>query len=286
MKYKDLIYKQYKEILGTKNLFPINFLLQMVDYLEGKIDDLLLENFVYAMVSEANFLDMSKSGKFSNVHSANVIVNYWNVEVIINTFDMLGLNRDQITEMVNFAIGNVDKANVFDSMVRYLVINNRQALSYVSNMKELKEYEDLEAQAGIKIGEIPLCKCILFLSENLSSGEKDSIIFDDLFTRASLRGLKIGELLFKEIYKEMSSRFPDRNLITFRLMANNFGGIKFYKRLGGKLFDLENPSQPIDETQFDKNSTWDIGVIFDKEIIKELAEEEIEMPNMNEEKSF
>lgn len=286
MKYQDLIFRRYEELFGNKKPFPIDYLTGLVDYLDGKIDDLLLDNLVNELVSKENLLDMTKGGHYFNVKSRYTSVHMWNLEIVLSTFDKLGISSDELSDMVSFAIDNKENGNIIDNMVRYLVINYNQALSYVSEMKELKDGIDKEVHVGIMIGDIVLCSCSLTLSENMFPDVTNAIIFDDLFTRPSLRGLKIGERLFKEIYKEMIKEFPDRSLFGCRLMAKNKGGQKFYKRLGGYFFNLEDVEEKVDDSLLDENSEGEIGVYFDQNVIREKALEEIELPSMGEEKSF
>ena len=258
MKYQEYIYRCYEETFGVKKPFPVEYLIGVVNYLDGKIDELLLDNFVEALVSKENLLDMQKGGSYLNIKSKNASAHMWNLEIVLSTFDNLRITSEELNDMVSFAIDNKDKANMIDNMVRYLVINYNQALSYVSEMKDLKEDEDFEIHVGIKLGNIPLCSCTLALSESMFPDITDSIVFDDLFTRPSLRGLKIGERLFKEIYKEIIKEFPDRSLFACRLMAKNKGGQKFYKKLGGTFFNLEDSSEAIDDSLLDENSEGDI----------------------------
>lgn len=278
MKYQELINRRILEVFDIKRFFADDLLIKIVNYLDGKIDDYLLDDFVKVLVSDENLLNL-RSG-YPNVFSKKPNIHFWNADMLVSTMEMLSLTPEQLAEMVRYSINDLGSNNVLDKMVRYLIINNQQLLQHRSNMYKMEREE--EVQDFMMFGNIPICVCSLGLSESYYPGMKGSVVFDDLLTRDSLRGLKIGERLFKEMFKKMVEMYPDRDLFAVRVMASNRGGQRFYQRLGGVLFDLDT-NEPIDEARLDEYGKENIGVLFTKEIIKKYAYEEIELPTMEDE---
>ena len=277
MKYKDLIEKRIEEVLGKKRFFADDFLTKIIDFFEGKINDVLLDDLVKALLSDDNLMKMTKGSRFAYVIMRGLNVHIWNAQMIVDTLAMLNLSEDQLMEMINYDISDINDSNIIDNMIRYLIIEYPQLLNYKTGMSGLKN-KDFEVPEMILYGSIPVCACTLDLSESYLNNVNDSLIVDDVFTRDSLRGLKLGERLFKEIFKEMTSKFPDRTLMGVRLMASNKGGQRFYRRLGATLFDLETLEE-LDEVgeEYGKNN---IGFYYTVETIKEHANREIELPTM------
>ncbi len=279
MKYQELINEKYLEIFQNKKPFPVELLINIVSYLDGKVDDFLLNDFVNALLSSDNLFKMTKNSRFINVFSRDFSVHIWNAKMILDTLEMARLDKDELSSLVRYSISG--ESNIIDNMVRYLVINKSELLHYYSRVDDLEDGE--EVKEAMFLGSIPLSACTLTLAENYFPDLRDAIVFDDLLTRDSLRGLKIGERLFKEIFKEMIEKYPDRDLIAFRLMAKNKGGQKFYKRLGAVFFDLNDTAREIDEHALDEYSEGDIGVFFSRDVIKRKALEEIEEVTMEDE---
>ena len=282
MKYQELVNKKYEELFKEKMPFKKDILYRLISYFDGLIDDMLLDDLANKLVSEENLLNMREDSKFMNVSSRDIStkVAFWDIGDILRTLDKLGTDKEPLDELVRYAIGELNGSNVIDRMVRYLIINHNNMFKYYSEMDELDNKE--EVKVGLLYGDIPVSSCSLALSETYFPGNKESIIFDDLLTRKDLRGLKIGERLFKELFKELIKRFPDRDLVAVRLMAKNIDGQRFYTRLGGKLFDLDTGKE-IDGSLIDEYSDDDIGVLFTKEVMKKIAFEDIVAPTMEDE---
>lgn len=279
MKYQELINKRYLETFQNKRPFPVNLLVNIVAYFEGRVDDFLLNDLINALVSSDNLLKMEDNSRFIQIFSKDFFVNVWNQEMILNTLEKANLDKDELSKLIRYSING--DSNIIDNMVRYLIINHSELLHYYSSVDDLDKSE--EVKQAMFLGDIPLSACTLTLAEKYFPDMTKSIVFDDLLTRDSLRGLKIGERLFKEIFKEIVTRYPDRDLIAIRLMAKNKGGQRFYKRLGAVFFDLNDTSKEIDENLLDEYSEGDIGVFFSKDVIKRIAYEKIEEVTMEDE---
>jgi GNAT superfamily N-acetyltransferase len=283
MKYQDIVDEKYEALFKGKVPFNKKILYKLISYFDGLIDDNLLDDFVNKLVSEENLLNMREGSKFMSVSSKDIAtkVAFWEIEKVLSTLDKLGVTKEPLEELVRYSIDELNGSNVIDRMVRYLILNHNQLFKYYSEMDDLDD-GDIEVKVGLLYGDIPVSSCALALSESYFDDDNDSIIFDDLLTRKDLRGLKIGERLLKEIFKEMVSKYPERDLVAFRLLAKNIDGQRFYTRLGGELFDLDT-GQVIDESLLDAFSEGDIGVRFTKEVIKKMAGEEIVPATMEDE---
>jgi GNAT superfamily N-acetyltransferase len=283
MKYQDIVDEKYEALFKGKVPFNKKILYKLISYFDGLIDDNLLDDFVNKLVSEENLLNMREGSKFMSVSSKDIAtkVAFWEIEKVLSTLDKLGVTKEPLEELVRYSIDELNGSNVIDRMVRYLILNHNQLFKYYSEMNDLDD-GDIEVKVGLLYGDIPVSSCALALSESYFDDDNDSIIFDDLLTRKDLRGLKIGERLLKEIFKEMVSKYPERDLVAFRLLAKNIDGQRFYTRLGGELFDLDT-GQVLDESLLDAFSEGDIGVRFTKEVIKKMAGEEIVPTTMEDE---
>ncbi len=283
MKYQDIVDEKYEALFKGKVPFNKKILYKLISYFDGLIDDNLLDDFVNKLVSEENLLNMREGSKFMSVSSKDIAtkVAFWEIEKVLSTLDKLGVTKEPLEELVRYSIDELNGSNVIDRMVRYLILNHNQLFKYYSEMDDLDD-GDIEVKVGLLYGDIPVSSCALALSESYFDDDNDSIIFDDLLTRKDLRGLKIGERLLKEIFKEMVSKYPERDLVAFRLLAKNIDGQRFYTRLGGELFDLDT-GQVLDESLLDAFSEGDIGVRFTKEVIKKMAREEIVPTTMEDE---
>ncbi len=283
MKYQDIVDEKYEALFKGKVPFNKKILYKLISYFDGLIDDNLLDDFVNKLVSEENLLNMREGSKFMSVSSKDIAtkVAFWEIEKVLSTLDKLGVTKEPLEELVRYSIDELNGSNVIDRMVRYLILNHNQLFKYYSEMDDLDD-GDIEVKVGLLYGDIPVSSCALALSESYFDDDNDSIIFDDLLTRKDLRGLKIGERLLKEIFKEMVSKYPERDLVAFRLLAKNIDGQRFYTRLGGELFDLDT-GQVLDESLLDAFSEGDIGVRFTKEVIKKMAGEEIVPTTMEDE---
>ena len=283
MKYQDIVDEKYEALFKGKVPFNKKILYKLISYFDGLIDDNLLDDFVNKLVSEENLLNMREGSKFLSASSKDIAtkVAFWEIEKVLSTLDKLGVTKEPLEELVRYSIDELNGSNVIDRMVRYLILNHNQLFKYYSEMDDLDD-GDIEVKVGLLYGDIPVSSCALALSESYFDDDNGSIIFDDLLTRKDLRGLKIGERLLKEIFKEMVSKYPDRDLVAFRLLAKNIDGQRFYTRLGGELFDLDT-GQVINESLLDAFSEGDIGVRFTKEVIKKMAREEIVPTTMEDE---
>lgn len=283
MKYQDIVDEKYEALFKGKVPFNKKVLYKVISYFDGLIDDNLLDDFVNKLVSEENLLNMREGSKFLSASSKDITtkVAFWEIEKVLSTLDKLGVTKEPLEELVRYSIDELNGSNVIDRMVRYLILNHNQLFKYYSEMDDLDD-GDIEVKVGLLYGDIPVSSCALALSESYFDDDNGSIIFDDLLTRKDLRGLKIGERLLKEIFKEMVSKYPDRDLVAFRLLAKNIDGQRFYTRLGGELFDLDT-GQVINESLLDAFSEGDIGVRFTKEVIKKMAGEEIVPTTMEDE---
>ncbi len=283
MKYQDIVDEKYEALFKGKVPFNKKILYKLISYFDGLIDDNLLDDFVNKLVSEENLLNMREGSKCMSVSSKDIAtkVAFWEIEKVLSTLDKLGVTKEPLEELVRYSIDELNGSNVIDRMVRYLILNHNQLFKYYSEMDDLDD-GDIEVKVGLLYGDIPVSSCALALSESYFDDDNGSIIFDDLLTRKDLRGLKIGERLLKEIFKEMVSKYPERDLVAFRLLAKNIDGQRFYTRLGGELFDLDT-GQVLDESLLDAFSEGDIGVRFTKEVIKKMAGEEIVPTTMEDE---
>ncbi len=283
MKYQDIVDEKYEALFKGKVPFNKKILYKLISYFDGLIDDNLLDDFVNKLVSEENLLNMREGSKFMSVSSKDIAtkVAFWEIEKVLSTLDKLGVTKEPLEELVRYSIDELNGSNVIDRMVRYLILNHNQLFKYYSEMDDLDD-GDIEVKVGLLYGDIPVSSCALALSESYFDDDNGSIIFDDLLTRKDLRGLKIGERLLKEIFKEMVSKYPERDLVAFRLLAKNIDGQRFYTRFGGELFDLDT-GQVLGESLLDAFSEGDIGVRFTKEVIKKMAREEIVPTTMEDE---
>ena len=114
--------------------------------------------------------------------------------------------------------------------------------------------------------EIFCCLGNFDLGTMLCEAETDKVYFDEVHTRKNLTGTKIGEVMFRKLFKMIHDDFPNKDLYTLRLLKKNEGAKRFYERMGGIVYDYGSES--------------DFGVVYKKEDLEELSKKIIIPPSL------
>lgn len=256
-KYKEFFNSDYSPKISKEWFYDFCFMLKSQGYSDERID-IILEN----MMSQSCLENMSQSGMIRSFG-----ISPKDVENEKAFFEYI---RDRLKrvkpEYLEDGLKYAEKemhtnGNFIDSFIKYVVITNFSDLRVESDIKQMRQSED-EGQMYCMLGKFQLCRILCELRER-------GICFDELHTRKNLTSTKIGSVMFRHLMKEIHEHFPDKDLYADRVRKDNDGGIKFYKKMGGELFDYGSETQ--------------CGVIFRKEKMQELSEVPTVAPTLKQE---
>ena len=184
---------------------------------------------------------------------------------------------------------NNSNTNVIDQFIKYVVVTNFDDVRYVSNLSNIavdaindkitgvNSFNTGAKPISIKLGDFEIAYI-----DDITFTDNNEIMIDEVYTRKNLTGTKLGSLMFENLFGELNSLFPGRNVVVSRIMYNNFGAMKFYEMQGGKLFQFGlNGYEQISFSEYDVSKNIEqhnLIAVYDSEQFKELSIKPIEKP--------
>lgn len=221
-----------------------------------------IENIIDDMMSEQSLENMSKPGMVQNFSSVQAYLENEKAFFEYVKEKLEKSNPEYLEEGLKYAKQETNNVgNFIDAFIKYIVITNFEDLNLKSTIPDISKENST--------GTMKCCLGNFKLSTVYCEMEEDKIYFDELHTRRNITGTKIGTVLFRGLMKEIHAHFPNKDLYANRVRKVNEGAIRFYKRMGGEVFDYGN------ETQY--------GVIYRKEKMKELSEVPTVAPTLKQE---
>ena len=259
---KEIIDKKYIEFFKSERLIKVTkkWFYDFCDILIKQGYSLKeIENIINDMMSEQSLENMSKPGMVQNFSSVQEYLENEKAFFEYLKEKLEESNPEYLEKGLKYAKQETNNAgNFIDAFIKYIVITNFEELSLKSTIPEMSKENST--------GTMKCCLGNFKLSKVDCEMEEDKIYFDELHTRRNLTGTKIGTILFRGLMKEIHDHFPNKDLYANRVRKVNEGAIRFYKRMGGEIFDYGN------ETQY--------GVIYRKEKMEELSKEPIIPPTL------
>lgn len=226
---------------------------------------------------------------------SNGSLNQYNASSYLHFFDYLSsidtkIDNKYLETGIKYILENINNdTNVIDLFIKYVVVTNFDDVRYVSNLSnnvykiENNSETNLSGSTmGINPISIKLGNFELAHIGDISFTDNNEIMIDQVYTRKNLTGTKLGSLMFENLFGELSSIFPGRNVCVAPIKYDNFKAMKFYETQGGQLYQWGfNDYVPVSFSEYDvsKNLGQDsLIAVYYSDFLKELSTKPVEKP--------
>lgn len=274
MEYKIIIDTKFEETFGKFKCININWLYDIILICErNNIDNRIITDLITQLTTPENLIKMRKTKNF--------LIDSIHVEQEKSFFKYIeGLDKENkqqyIQQGVLFALDNLtEDKNIVDNFIKYIVLTNYSDIEYVSTIPNLNHNNT--AYVNCYLGGLELCH-----NTNITISEhgNNDIECEWFHTRRGLQGLKLGAQIMRKLMQDVQKHFPDKNIISFNVLKNNLGAIRFYCNNGGELFDITT-GEKIDKESLQPDAKGSLGVVFDRSKFQEIIDREIVIPEIN-----
>jgi len=274
---KAQVYQHMENKYGGKGELQTKWAGEFVEYFEKhNVSQTEIKRIQDILLSDLNLGNMFNKGSFYFMNE-NASNSSGGMKAF---FSYLNSIEDRITpeylkEAIDFVTSNLDEnCNVIDAFIKYIVVTNFDDLNFNSTFSNLNNIGD-EGKIVCTLGDFQLSKV------DVGIFDENYIYFDFLETRPNLKNSSIGSVLLKKLATEVYNAFPNKNLVAFSVLRHNIGGIRFYEKNGGKFFELTNVDELLTSKEIDYTlDEREIGVIFDRQVLKKLSEKRIDAPKI------